>query len=99
MKPPVLAPTSAQMRPSHVDREGFQRSGELVAAPADEARLCFDGDFGQSISTRVPGLSTCLPPTSTSPAMIKARAFSRLGASPFYHQNIEPLLFSHSLSI
>ncbi|MFN8451503.1 MAG: hypothetical protein U0521_23690 [Anaerolineae bacterium] len=38
--------------PAHVDGEGVQRSGELFTAPADEARLRLDRDFGVAVDAR-----------------------------------------------
>jgi hypothetical protein len=81
VKPPVDAPTSRQLRPAgrcpgprgrrRASRRPATRSAPRLAQP----------HLGVG-RTRVPGLSTTAPSTSTWPAITSACAFARLSARP-----------------
>ena len=80
-KPPVEAPTSSAERPA--------TSIPNVSSAASSFSPARETNRGRSLraraapeSTRVPALSPTCPPTSTNPAMIRARAAVRLGARP-----------------
>lgn len=84
VKPPVEAPTSSATRPA-----GLSANSCNAFSNFRPPRLTYFSSSGVSArrhslssGTSVPGLSSIFSPKKTCPAIISARARSRLGASP-----------------
>ena len=83
VKPPVDAPMSSASRPGDVDAEGIQRVRELDPAAADPGMVGLDdAHLGLGGDHRARPCAHACPPTSTFPARISARAFSRDSTRP-----------------